>query len=1084
MANKKTIKKSALAPTVLIAGGAGFVGSHLAEAFLLRDARVIVVDDLSHAGKDIYVNSLLENPKFALFNSNINQEIPKEIESVDYIIHLAGFETYLYSQHSFNLDSLLTNALGTKNLLDLAHRSGAKFLLASSINVYQGLISPSNLDFYFGKTQEEENKYSLTEAKRFAEALVWEYYKKNQTDVRIARLPEVYGPRMSLASSGNLGRLMKALIDGKPLTVFGEGTEKEHYLYISDAVSGLVKALFAEGSEGKIYTLVDKEPYAVLETTFLLKSMANGTIDVEFKPQTNSGFRNEVLALDKSTAKELKWEPKTQFREGIEKTLKWLGYEVNNTKGFKPAKLIEDKKKEIEAAKVGPMQLGFDTSAYEPKDKKPEQPEVEEKKTASLIVKKVDPNAPSLISKIFSPILRILGGLKNFIVTAKSRILPKRVKLEWEILPYKDPKAKEQKEEVFSIASGSQNDSKAVGEEIASHQPPKPLHKAVIPYVTAVLVSLVLVTTALPASLVLLNGNRAKASAENLLENIETLDFEAAEKNSEILQKGVSSTLNAYDKLGPILNSTGFEDEFFSTKTLLSSFEHFSIAIKHLTAAASPISELWEVIKPNTTATLTPNQLTDSQLHFKDAKTRIELAKAELQKVNRDNIPKILQKQIGTYERVLDLTDQAVEFGNALALDIPKLLGESGTRKYLILLQNSNEIRPTGGFIGSYAILEFTDGKISTLTIDDIYNPDGQIDLREIEIAPPEPIKQYLEEEVLHIRNANWDPDFRESSETIMALFKEIDGREFDGVIGIDLYMAKKLLEVTGPIYLAAYDEEINTENVYERTQYHSEFNFEEGSEQKKSFLTLMGSKLLESLFDLDNKDMFGLVTKLAEASQGKHLLVYLPDSTFSSYLNERGWDGSLITPKEGQDYLYVVNANVGGTKSNYFVGNAYKYEVSAKTRDGVLRGKLTLNYKHVGEDDSWPGGPYTNYVRVLTKPGTKLTGAQYIANVEIQDIFEKVVTSNVGPFTSYEFGFTVNPQEEAYIIFEYDLSPDTALTTLDKTYDLYWQKQPGTMADSAEFIFEPPFGLEVVDGSAEVNTVLVNDLEIGVGLK
>ena len=191
MQKKNTIKKTALAPTILIAGGAGFVGSHLAEILLSKEARVIVFDNFS-TGKDVHINHLIKNPKFALYDVDINQGLPADVESVDYIFHLAGLEEYLYSPTQFDLTSLLTNAVGTKNLLDLARKSEAKFLLASTVDVYKGMMSQINLSDYFGKSQQDERYYSLTEAKRYAEALVWEYHKRNNPDVRIVRFPEIY----------------------------------------------------------------------------------------------------------------------------------------------------------------------------------------------------------------------------------------------------------------------------------------------------------------------------------------------------------------------------------------------------------------------------------------------------------------------------------------------------------------------------------------------------------------------------------------------------------------------------------------------------------------------------------------------------------------------------------------------------------------------------------------------------------------------------------------------------------------------------------------------------------------------------
>jgi UDP-glucuronate decarboxylase len=251
--NTTPIRKSALAPTVLVAGGAGFIGSHLVEALLVNGARVVVLDNFS-TGKKAHLSTLLDNPKFSLVEWDINNGIPQNVEAVDYVFHLAGLESYVYGDQKITLDSLLTNAIGTKNLLELAKRSYAKFILVSSVDVYQGSISSMDLDHYFGKTQAEENIFSQIEAKRYAEALVWEYHKKHRINARIARLCEVYGPRMDFTSGGELGRMTKLLLDHQDLLVYGDGLEKNHYLFVSDVISGLVKAVFNDDTDGKIFT--------------------------------------------------------------------------------------------------------------------------------------------------------------------------------------------------------------------------------------------------------------------------------------------------------------------------------------------------------------------------------------------------------------------------------------------------------------------------------------------------------------------------------------------------------------------------------------------------------------------------------------------------------------------------------------------------------------------------------------------------------------------------------------------------------------------------------------------------------------
>ena len=430
--------------------------------------------------------------------------------------------------------------------------------------------------------------------------------------------------------------------------------------------------------------------------------------------------------------------------------------------------------------------------------------------------------------------------------------------------------------------------------------------------------------------------------------------------------------------------------------------------------------------------------------------------------------------------------------------DLPELLGIEKPKKYLILFQNSNELRPTGGFIGSYAVLELEEGKIKSLKIDDIYNPDGQLEDNEVRLSSSTPIKELLGEESLFIRNANWNPDFKKSAQTITTLFTDVDGSTFDGVIAIDLEVIKNMLKVTGPVYLTAYDEEVNADNLYERTQFHSEFNYKEGQSQKKTFLTVLGSKFLEKVFSLQPKDMPGLMEALSISLQSKHILISNPNTQLSTLLEKYRWDGSLH--KEDGDYLYVVNANLGGNKANYYVKNKMNYEVTGQTRDGVMRAALTLEYKHMGKDLAWPGGSYKNYVRVLTQKGTKLTGAELtlydkqgrvikmeespvigpktladVTEEETKGVFSKNTTNPAnlitkavietqGPYTSYGFLVVVNPQETAKLSIKYDLGERFKQTKQSKNYTLYWQKQPGTIEDQITFKLTAPFGKTIDD--------------------
>ncbi len=1013
MPENKVIKKSAMAPTVLISGGAGFVGVRLVRVFLDKGARVVVLDNFK-TGSRQNVSEFLQNPKFALFECDINKGLPQQIQSVDYIFHLAGFEDYLYSKQELDLDALMTNALGTKNLLELATKSEAKFLLASSIDVYQGKMSQTKMSNYFGLTDVEEKKYSHTEAKRFAEAVAWEYYKKYETDVRIARLPEVYGPGMDPESSGSLGGFIQNLVDKRDIAIYGEGIEKEYYLYINDAASGLVKCLFTEGTNGKIYSLVPNESPTVLETAFLLKGLAHGLVDVKFKPSVKKE-RVEAHVPDTSNLHEIDWDIKVPFREGIIRTLEHFGYDPNEH-SFKPYKLVAKKEEEfVEKQQHGQKEsmMSLAEEVATPASEESGAEKSEEDKRAQFH----------------------LGG--DFDHPSAFGMLVKKIR------------------------------PRPGSKKVKSSKPPPRINLSLLLPLTVALAAIA-VFIGLPVFQTVSGLKKARAGLEEFPMHLARLDSVRAQKSALSAYENLERAQNSFYRLSWMFKITGKSDEFVSYAKLLSSATHFSKAAYNISKASAPLESTWEAIRPTSTGVFDEVEYEKAINDFATAKSSFMLATADYKYVNSDYFPEKFEPYLTTYAGLLVKTEQALALSEGLISEIPALVGVDKPKRYLILFQNSNEIRPTGGFIGSYAVLELTRGKIENLVIDDIYNPDGQIDVKDIKVPPPVELADFLQEERLYLRNANYDPDFTRSAETIKMLYNKVTGDDLDGVIGIDLYFTQNLLEAVGPVFLAAYNEEVNAQNVYERTQYYSEFNYQEGSDQKKSFLTLLGSKILEKVFAMPKSDLPELLSALFTSLDEKHLLVYLPNSSAAGTLKANGWDGSLETTSD--DFLYVVNSNLGGTKANYYVKPKYTYEVSAKTRDGLLRGVLALDYNHTGENDSWPGGAYTDYVRIITQSGSKLTGARIIYEdpngIRLEDtILDNVKVSKVGNYDSFETSFVLEPKHKIKLVLTYDLPPGLSLSNDKKEYRLVWQKQPGTGADPIIFGFDAPFGMEIRGG-------------------
>ena len=230
-------------PQTLMAGGASYLGIALSRTLLDLGFKVLVLDDFS-SGESEEFKKLCSRSRFKFKTVDITQELPKDLGSIDFIFHLARLESHAREEKDTALSTLLTNAWGTKNLLELAKKTKARFLLASTIDVYQSVYPFLSRISYGEVTSEEEKLYALLEAKRFAEALVWEYAKRVRLNARIVRLADIYGPGVTLSSSGTLGMFLDQLLKGEDLLVYGEGLGKEYYLYIEDTISGILEAMF------------------------------------------------------------------------------------------------------------------------------------------------------------------------------------------------------------------------------------------------------------------------------------------------------------------------------------------------------------------------------------------------------------------------------------------------------------------------------------------------------------------------------------------------------------------------------------------------------------------------------------------------------------------------------------------------------------------------------------------------------------------------------------------------------------------------------------------------------------------------
>jgi dTDP-glucose 4,6-dehydratase len=303
---------------VMVAGGAGFLGSHLCDRLLADGHQVTALDNLVTGSLD-NLRHLQGRSDFGFIRQDVTK--PFRIEGpVDFILDLASPASPVDFAR-IPLEILLVGSYGVRNLLELSREKGAGFLLASTSEVYgDPLVHPQGED-YWGNVNPVGLRSVYDESKRYAEALTMAYHRFHQVDTRIIRIFNTYGPRMRLDD----GRVVPTLIDqalrGKPLTVFGDGSQTRSFCYVSDLVEGIY--LTMNSAEHQPINLGNPQEMSILEFAEHIKRCTGTGSEIEHRalPADDPKVRRPDIARAK---KVLGWEPRVSFEEGIRRTIGWF----------------------------------------------------------------------------------------------------------------------------------------------------------------------------------------------------------------------------------------------------------------------------------------------------------------------------------------------------------------------------------------------------------------------------------------------------------------------------------------------------------------------------------------------------------------------------------------------------------------------------------------------------------------------------------------------------------------------------------------------------------------------------------------
>ena len=302
---------------VVITGGAGFLGSHLCERFLAEGARVTAVDNFL-TGSRANIAHLMDDPRFALIEHDVTRHLDIEGE-VDAILHFASPASPI-DYLRLPIPTLKVGALGTHNMLGLALAKGARFLLASTSEVYGDPLVHPQPETYWGNVNPIGPRGVYDEAKRFAEAITFAYHRSHGVDIRVARIFNTYGPRMRMEDGRAVPAFMGQALDGVPLTIHGDGLQTRSLSYVDDMMDGFVALL--TGDEVGPVNLGSAFEVTMLQLAQAVQDACGAQPGIEFLPRPVDD--PQVRRPDTTIARErLGWEAMTPLAVGLERTAAW-----------------------------------------------------------------------------------------------------------------------------------------------------------------------------------------------------------------------------------------------------------------------------------------------------------------------------------------------------------------------------------------------------------------------------------------------------------------------------------------------------------------------------------------------------------------------------------------------------------------------------------------------------------------------------------------------------------------------------------------------------------------------------------------
>jgi nucleoside-diphosphate-sugar epimerase len=315
---------------VVVAGGAGFIGSQLCARLLDDQHSVLCVDNLL-TGSERNIAPMLEHPQFTFRLHDVLEALD---EPADVVFHLASPASPV-GYWNYPFETIQVNTQGAFRLLELAQRTGARFLMASTSEAYGDPQEHPQPETYWGNVNTVGPRSCYDESKRLGETITKEFHRRRGVDVRIVRIFNTYGPNSQLDDGRFIPNFIVQALRGKPLTVYGTGMQTRSICYVDDLVDGLMRAMFGEGTNGEVFNLGNPEEHSVLEWAQMIIRLCQSSSAILREPRREDDPERRRPDITKAQDR-LGWYPRIAPEEGLSRTIAWFRKELERDDAWVP----------------------------------------------------------------------------------------------------------------------------------------------------------------------------------------------------------------------------------------------------------------------------------------------------------------------------------------------------------------------------------------------------------------------------------------------------------------------------------------------------------------------------------------------------------------------------------------------------------------------------------------------------------------------------------------------------------------------------------------------------------------------------